>query len=248
MKKNFIKLIITFIFLIVFICFNIYQKENNNTNNKHVITHEEVIQKEEDKTINYKEEIDKLKNEYQNNDIVGILSLENTNLSEIIVQYTDNDYYLNHTINHKSDWRGQTYLDYRLDINNSKKIIIYGHNSSNYILPFKVFENYYNSDYLNEHKYMYLQTENELKIYEIFSVYVEVSDWSYFSKIKFNSDDDYLKHITELKDKSFYDTGVEVTKDDEILIIQTCSTHNDYKKYENKFLLVMGKRIEKFDK
>jgi hypothetical protein len=75
-----------------------------------------------------------------------------------------------------------------------------------------VFENYYNSDYLKEHKYMYLQTETEIKKYEIFSVHVETSDWSYFSKIRFNSDTDYLNHLTELKNKSIYDTGVEINE------------------------------------
>ena len=33
-----------------------------------------------------------------------------------------------------------------------------------------------------------------------------------------------------LKDKSFYDTGVVVDSSDEILILQTCSHHKDYKK------------------
>lgn len=244
MKKKLTKLIITFIFLVVFVCFDIYLNNIDNNKKINIITPEEIIENNEQE-VNYKDKFDEIKREYNNNDIVGILSLENTDLNELVVQYTDNDYYLNHDINNKSNWRGQTYLDYRFDINNSKKLIIYSHNSSNYVLPFKVFENYYDSDYLKEHKYMYLQTETEIKKYEIFSVHVETSDWSYFSKIRFNSDTDYLNHLTELKNKSIYDTGVEINEKDEILIIQTCSTNNDYKNYENKYLLVIGKRIDK---
>ena len=248
MKKSLIRLIITFIFLITFVIFNIYQGKLNNRIPNHIVTHENVIEEIETPTIDYKEELNKLKEEYNNDDIVGVLSLENTTFSEIVMQYSDNDYYLEHTVYHKYNWRGQTFLDYRLDINDSKKLIIYGHNSPNYILPFKVFENYYDSNYLSDHKYMYLQTDKEVKVYEIFSVYIEVSDWEYYSKVNFNTENEYFRHISDFKNKSFYDTGVEITKYDEILIIQTCSTHKDYTNYENKFLLVMGKRVEQFDK
>lgn len=50
--------------------------------------------------------------------------------------------------------------------------------------------------------------------------------------INFNSEEEYLNHLKKLKSKSMYDTGVEVTKDDEILILQTCSTHKDYHNYQ----------------
>lgn len=249
-RKNVIRIsiFILLIFITAFTSFYIYQKKENNKDITPVIKHEDIISEIETPSINYEEELNKLKQEYNNDDIVGTLSIENTSFNEIVMQYSDNNYYLEHTVYHNYDWRGQTFLDYRLDINNSKKLIIYGHNSNNYDLPFKIFENYYNSDYLKEHKYLYLQTDKELKIYEIFTVYVEVKDWSYYSKINFNNDEEYLKHITNFKNKSFYDTGVDITSEDEILIIQTCSYHNDYADYENKFLLVMGKRIEKFDK
>ena len=157
------------------------------------------------------------------------------------MQTKDNDYYLEHSIYHNIDWKGQAFLDYRLDINNSKKLIIYGHNSNNYVLPFKIFENYYNKEYLDKHKYIYLQTDKEFKIYEIFSIFVEVNNWDYFYNINLN-DEEYYKQILYLKENSFYDTNINLTKEDEILIIQTCSYHEDYFNYEDKFLLIIGKK------
>lgn len=215
-----------------------------------VIKHDEVIEEvvTDVSSINYKEAIDNLKNEYNNNDIRGILTIENTSFNEIVVQSTDNDYYLNHTISHESNWRGQTFIDFRVDINNSKKLIIYGHSATNHDIPFNIFENYYNEDYYKEHRYMYLQTDNSKKIYEIFSVYVEVEDWSYYNKMNYIDENDYYNHILSMKNNSWYDTGVNISKDDEILIIQTCSNHPNYAKYENKFLLVIAKRVTKFDK
>lgn len=246
MRKKNIKMVayavlfvIFFVYLYFFVSSQHYDDENK-VNEIPAINNQEIIIDKPD----YKEEINKLKVDYNNNDIVGILSIENTDFNEIVVQTIDNDYYLEHSLNKQYDWRGQTFLDYRVDINNSKKLLIYGHNSGNYNLPFKIFENYYDSSYVNEHKYMYLQTDEEVKIFEIFAIYVEVSDWSYFSKINFSSDDEYYNHILELKNKSLYDTGVVLNKNDEILIIQTCSYHSNYANYENKFLLVMGKLID----
>lgn len=239
------------IILIVLLAFNIYQKyiEKNQETTKPIIKHEEVIEeiKEEIPEVNYEEELNKIKKQYNNNDIVGVLTIENTNFFEIVMQSNDNDYYLEHTVYHKADWRGQTFLDYRVNVNDSKKLIIYGHNAERHKLPFKIFENYYDKNYIKEHKYLYLQTDKTIKVYEIFSVHIEVKDWSYYNKMTFYSDEEYYNHIKMLKDRSFYDTGVNITKDDEILIIQTCATHKDYKEYENKFLLIIGKRVQKFD-
>ena len=192
--------------------------------------------------INYEKEITKLKKIYNNDDIVGILWLENSNFNEVVVQYSNNDYYLEHDINNDNNWMGQTFLDYRNDINSSKKLIIYGHNSNYYELPFKIFENFYDKEYLYNHKYLYLLTEQELKKYEIFSVFVEVSDWTYYTNLQLN-EEEYLKHLNKLKEKSFYNIEMDLTKEDEILIIQTCSYDANYLSYEDKFLLVIGKRI-----
>lgn len=80
------------------------------------------------------------------------------------------------------------------------------------------------------------------KKYEIFSIYVETKDFSYMN-VNFASDKDYLEHITKLKEKSMYDTGVEVNSDDEVLILQTCSTHKDYSNYQRKYLLIILRRV-----
>ena len=55
--------------------------------------------------------------------------------------------------------------------------------------------------------------------------------------------EEYLNHLKKLKSKSMYDTGVEVTKNDEILILQTCSTHKDYHNYQKKYLLIILRRV-----
>lgn len=240
-NKHYIIIILLVMLIISIITFNIY-KYNNTLKNKIINSNVIEINHEINK-INYEEELNKVRSKYNNNDIVGILSNSLDTLNEIVMQSADNDYYLEHTVYHESNWRGQTFLDYRNDINNSDKLIIYGHNSNYYNLPFKVLENYYNKSYYDENKYLYLQTNLNKYKYEIFSVYVEVSDWDYYNKMKFNTKNEYYNHILKLKNKSMYDTNVLVNSDDKILIIQTCSTKKEYSNYENKFLLIIAKRV-----
>lgn len=240
-NKHYIIIILLVMLIVSILTFNIYKY--NNTLKSKIINSNTIEVNYEINKIDYEEELNKVRNKYNNNDIVGILSNSDDTLNEIVMQSTDNDYYLEHTVYHESNWRGQTFLDYRNDINNSDKLIIYGHNSNYYNLPFKVLENYYNKSYYDENKYLYLQTNLNKYKYEIFSVYVEVSDWDYYNKMKFNTKDEYYNHILKLKNKSMYDTNVLVNKDDKILIIQTCSTKKEYSNYENKFLLIIAKRV-----
>lgn len=240
-NKHYIIIILLVMLIVSILAFYIYKY--NNTLKSKIINSNTIEVNYEINKIDYEEELNKVRNKYNNNDIVGILSNSDDTLNEIVMQSTDNDYYLEHTVYHESNWRGQTFLDYRNDINNSDKLIIYGHNSNYYNLPFKVLENYYNKSYYDENKYLYLQTNLNKYKYEIFSVYVEVSDWDYYNKMKFNTKDEYYNHILKLKNKSMYDTNVLVNKDDKILIIQTCSTKKEYSNYENKFLLIIAKRV-----
>lgn len=218
MKKRY------FILIIVFIlgCF-LYL-------NKHVVY--ESFYKKEDSLIN------SLQEKYNNEDVVGLLTIPDTSINEVIVQGSDNDYYLSHDAYKSSNLIGATYLDYRVKINEGRKNLIYSHNSESLEVPFKELENYYDKAYYLKHQYIYL---NEVK-YQIFSVFVEVSDWSYMN-LNFESDSKWEEHLLSLKEKSWYDTDVMVSGNDQVLILQTCSHHDKYKSYKNKYLLVIAKRV-----
>lgn len=192
--------------------------------------------------INYEEIINGLREDYNNDDVVGILEINNTDYAVPIMQGEDNEYYLNHTPDGKSNFMGSIYLDYRVDIDSSKKLLIYGHNSSNIDMPFKILEEFYDKAYYDNHKYVEITTSTTKKKYEIFSVHVETSDFSYMN-INFENDEEYLKHLEKLKSRSMYDTGVDVTSEDEILILQTCSEHEDYRNYSKKYLLIILRRV-----
>lgn len=213
----------------------------NKDDNKYVLDIDIEPKDNVNNTIDYNEIITNLRNEYQNDDIVGILSIENTDYRVPILQGEDNSYYLNHGPDGKKNSIGSVYLDYRVNIDSSRKLLIYGHNSSGIDMPFKILEEFYDIDYFNNHKYMSVITSNMEKRYEIFSVYVEISDFSYMN-LKL-SDEEFDNQFKLFKERSLYDTGVEVLSGDEVLVLQTCSTHSDYNKYKYKYLLIILRRV-----
>lgn len=187
--------------------------------------------------------ISNLKLSYNNDEIVGLLRIPNSNMEVPITQSDDNDKYLYTDAHNKYDKKGNPFLDYRVDINTSKKLLIYGHNSKKYVAPFKTLENYYDKDYYDNHQYIELVTDSNVFKYKIFSVYVEPEDWSYM-KIEYKDDLSRFKELEKHKSKSMYDTGEDIAQDDDILILQTCSYKEEYSKYSKKYLLVISRRVK----
>lgn len=168
-------------------------------------------------------------------DYVGTLYIPNSRINNYVLQTDNNSYYLNHDLDGNVDVRGSLFMDYRVN-NDSKIIIIYGHNSKVYDIPFVDLEKYYDYNYYLSNRYIYYNDH----IYYLVSVFVEVSDWSYLNVNISNYDD----HYNKLLSKSFYDIDVSLSKEDDIIILQTCSYHKRYSKYNKKYLVLVGKKIK----
>ena len=91
-----------------------------------------------------------LKEYYANDDVVGILSIPNMGINAVLTKGKDNDYYLKHNVYGKSDIYGNIFVDYRVNILNSKQINIYGHSDKDKDIPFARLDGYLSYDtYLN---------------------------------------------------------------------------------------------------
>ena len=199
MKRN--KKIIFLIIILIFVgsfSFIIYKNSKESEFTKFVLS-SEVVNTIKPKD-NYKEEITSLQEEYNNNDIVGILEIEGTDYKVPIVQGTDNTFYLKHLPNREYSIMGSIFLDYRVNINASHKLLIYGHNSSTYDMPFKILENYYDEEFMKNHPYVNIKTKNQVRRYEIFSLYIATSDYKYMD-VNFTNDE-YQEHVKYLQEKS----------------------------------------------
>ena len=166
---------------------------------------------------------------FSNNDIIGSLKINGTNINTLLVKGYDNKYYLNHSIYKEKDIKGSIFVDYRTNLN-SKQINIYGHNSTKYNLMFKELEKYKNKDFYNEHKKIEIWDGINIYKYKIFSIKIVNKNSKH---IDINNKD----NIKELN-KSIYNTGESASNNDKILILQTCNY-----KPKNTYILVIAKLI-----
>ena len=195
---------------------------------------------EEKEEITIEDEIKELKNSYNNNDIIGIISIKGGDLNTPVVQTKDNQYYLKYSLTKKRSIIGAVFMDYRVN-SNSKQINIYGHNSTKYKPPFQKLEKYLEKSYYKDHNILELKVNNEKKVYEIFSIVIadKVGTEEHMN-IKYKTDKEYYNHFKRLKNRSLYDTGVNIEESDNVLVLQTCI----YGKYKGKLLVIVAKKIK----
>lgn len=195
---------------------------------------------EEKEEISIEDEIKELKNSYNNNDIIGIISIKGGDLNTPVVQTKDNQYYLKYSLTKKRSIIGAVFMDYRVN-SNSKQINIYGHNSTKYKPPFQKLEKYLEKSYYKDHNILELKVNNEKKSYEIFSIVIadKVGTEEHMN-IKYKTDKEYYNHFKRLKNRSLYDTGVNIEESDNVLVLQTCI----YGKYKGKLLVIVAKEIK----
>ena len=93
----------------------IFSYHNTNSSNK----------KEKDNSVNNinNEDTNSIEeNIPDNEDIVGKIKIDGTNIDEYIVQGSDNEYYLNHNLDKEEDIAGAVFLDYRNNFDDRKLV------------------------------------------------------------------------------------------------------------------------------
>lgn len=171
--------------------------------------------------------LDYYRKKYNNEEVVGLLSVNNTKINTVLMQTSDNGYYLRRLPNKKNHVTGSVFIDYRTKLNNDKNVIIYGHNANNYDIPFRYLRNYLNEKFYLDHKDIDVITDDKKLRYEIFSVYVTEKTDEFHTKVYFNSDEAWLNHLNGLKAKSIYGTNVSLKANDSIITLQTCLLKDD---------------------
>lgn len=169
-----------------------------------------------------------------NKDCVGWIRFDNIDISYPIMQGTDNDYYLTHTFEGQAVTAASIFMDF----NNTpdftdQNTFIYGHNMKDKTM-FGKLNNYKDEEYYKENPYFYIYTPEYTYRYDIFSCYladVENEADSFYTQ--FGSLDAFQSFIDNVKERSEYDTGVEVTAEDHVITLMTCNKAG----YEYRFLV-----------
>lgn len=176
----------------------------------------------------------------RNKDTVGYIHMENTNINYPIVSSGDNEYYLNHDFNKKSNKAGWIFLDYRNNLDNlSDNTVIYGHGRIDNTLFGSLKKVLTNNWQKNKENYVIrISTPKENMLFQIFSVYT-IDAESYYITTNFVRPERKIKWIEDMKERNIAPINTEVSVEDKILTLSTCQNNN------GKRIVVHAKLIKK---
>lgn len=160
-----------------------------------------------------------------NSDYKFWIKIDNINVNYPVVQASDNTFYLKKDFYKKDSSSGTIFLDYRNNYKKDFNTLIYGHNMKNQTI-FNNIEKYKTADFFNQNNKIKIKDDKYQYIYEPFSVYVVngSSDASIHTNINKSSDNKEIqKYIQTIKNKSLHESKLEVTHNDRILSLITCS-------------------------
>ena len=210
-------------FLLVYSSYNIvnwYLSNKENSKIKEELSKKIIITKI-DSEEKYKIDFESLKK--QNNETIGYLKVNNTNIDYIFVKHNDNSFYLNHNFEKKKNVSGWVFADYHNKFDETdKNIIIYGHNTKDGSM-FETLINILKKEwYENEENYkIILVTETKTYYYQVFSTY-SIKPEDYYIKKDFIDDNEFNTFINTLKSRSIYNYNIEVSSNDKILTLSSC--------------------------
>ena len=178
-----------------------------------------------------------------NNDIVGWLKIENTNINYPVMQTKDRpDYYLRKNFYKEYSVFGTPYIDENCDIENGNNLIIYGHHINGNKM-FGELENYKNEEYYNKHKFIKFYTLNEKAEYEIISVFKTTvyndKGFKYYQYYNLEDEREFETFINKCKELSLYDTQKIANYGDKLLTLSTC----EYSQNNGRLVVVARKII-----
>ncbi len=160
----------------------------------------------------------------RNPDTVAWLKVNNTNVNYVVVQTTDNEYYLKHDFYKNNNYAGWVYADYRDNFDNfNSNTIMYAHNMTNRTMFGSLIWTLQPSWYTNtDNQYIKLSTLSSNTVWRIFSIY-QIKPEVYYLKNIFQNDDVHQEFLDTLASRSIYNFGETLTPEDKILTLSTCS-------------------------
>jgi len=153
---------------------------------------------------------------------VGWIILGDTPINYPVMQYTDNDHFLNHLPDGTPHRNGSIFLDYRNSPDFSdKSILIYGHETRAGDM-FGALKNYRHQEFLIENPVIDLHTPKRDYVIEVFAGHIAHSFRDH-PPFHFADDDEFMKYIENLYKVSIFESGIEVTANDRIVSLVTCA-------------------------
>lgn len=182
-----------------------------------------------------------------NNDIVGWISIDDTNINYPVMQTPDStDYYLYKGFDKEYSRHGCIYVREVCDVfAPSDNLTIYGHRMGDGTM-FNDLHKYEKKSFWEEHRYITFNTLTERHTYEILFVFrIESSfdsPFQYHLFVDAADQDHFDSYIENCRAYALYDTGLSAEYGDKLITLSTC----EYTQVNGRFVVV-AKRVANGD-
>lgn len=182
----------------------------------------------------------------QNQDTVGWLKVPETNINNSVLQSFNNVYYLGLNERKQEDIYGAYFVDYECSVGTREQMsmntIIYGHSDLKDNPDGQRFSQLYrftDPDFAKRNPYIYFSTLDDYMVWQVFAVFYTKTELEYIYPEY--SPEGLTDLVNQAKLKSIYNYPVNVSADDKILTLSTCSIKHG-SSVEHRFV-VMAKLL-----
>lgn len=193
--------------------------------------------------INFKELTD------LNPELYAWIRIPGTVIDYPVAQSIDNEdnYYLHHNYLGNYEFAGTIYSQrhntrYFID----RVTVLYGHNMLNGTM-FADLHKFSDKDFFEENEFMYIYIDGHILTYRIFAAY-EYDDRHILNSFEFHDDEVYSRYLNDCLNphsaNSVVREGVELTTDDKIITLSTCTNYNASMRYLVQGVLIKDERTQ----
>ena len=213
-------------------------KISSNIDEEKEITKNDIVSENNKENVKVNKSTERMKKvkilQEQNNDIIGWIEIEDTNINYPVLQGSNNEFYLTHNYKKEKTEKGSIFLDAEYDWNiPSCNLLIYGHNIRNGQM-FQDLLKYEDKDFYYNHPNIRFTTKNEDTIYEIISVFkskvyykYEKDVFKYYNFLNVDTEEEYIDFIKNAKKDSLYETVKNSEHKEQLITLITCSYHTE---------------------
>jgi sortase B len=148
---------------------------------------------------------------------------EGTTIDYPVTYAWDNEYFLKHLLDGSYNDAGTIFVD----CENSqdfvdKNTVLYGHHMLEDPLMFAEIYEYTDQAFYDSHKVIEIYTPTAK--YEVYPVAgFETTGTDGYIRIEFADDDDFMSYVDECRERSTFQSDVKISKEDQTVMLSTCS-------------------------
>ncbi len=173
----------------------------------------------------------------QNSEVNGWLYCADSPINYPVAQGKDNDYYLHRLIDGSYSGGGTLFLDFFCEKDYAgRNSVVYGHHMNDGSM-FASLSKFRDQAYYDAHPVMYLNTPNQNFRLDLFSGYITNANSDSYT-IGFLDDEAFQQYLDKICSQSDFESTVQVTAQDRIVTLSTCSYE-----FENARYVVHGKLV-----